>query len=278
MSKLFGVTLLKIFGCIVLLVIMLAIAFPMFDNGSPTSTNTTCQCNMKQIGTAFRVYLSNWDDKFPTNRTWTDNGKIGNVRSHVKLTRLNQFDSNNNQIIYHYGVNWVEALYKYVDCVTKQSDNNTIWQCPEVKSNTYPEGSKTAFVSYAFNRNLVEFDEKNIKDESNLMVMREMDRLVDAELRPMNKSTKDPNKPPISPFLSVHDNQIGETKCELHGGGSNILFADGHVKTLQPKYFPEKLTTENNWDPVTKQWYNFATKNLQTDRWGDIVRNIAVTP
>ena len=82
------------------------------------------------------------------------------------------------------------------------------------------------------------------------MLAREMDRLVDAVLRPVNQSglsnPGNPDNPPLSPFLSATDYSYqngGSTPITaspvLHGGrGSNILFADGHVHEYRYELLP----------------------------------------
>ena len=104
-----------------------------------------------------------------------------------------------------------------------------------------------------------------------------MDRLVDSELRPINKSTKNPNEPPISPFMANQDCKIGSTNAQIHVAGSNVLFPDGHVKAFSVDYFPEKMTKEKNWDPITEQWYNFVF-NKPVDNQMRMDRSIAITP
>ena len=93
-----------------------------------------------------------------------------------------------------------------------------------------PGDDSTAAVSYAFNRNLVERPEKAVRYAANTMMVREMDRRVDAELRPTNYSCGRPDVPPDSPFLTKHDSRMEETNPGVHGEGSNVLFADGHVQ------------------------------------------------
>ena len=58
---------------------------------------------------------------------------------------------------------------------------------------------------------------------------------------------------------------------KIHGTGSHILFADGHVKLFDVSYYPEipqQCTTTG--DPRKGQWFNYVT--------GDKAFTIAITP
>ena len=110
------------------------------------------------------------------------------------------------------------------------------WVCnrdsrqPGISSRTPgPPGS-----GYAFNRNLLDDRSGSYAFASTLMMVREMDRLVDAELRPTNYSCGLPDVPPDSPFLTTRDSRIGSTNPDLHSQGSNVLFADAHVSISPP--------------------------------------------
>lgn len=202
------------------------------------------------MGSAIRMYLSDWDDHFPTNRQFDSSGKLGAIEPSVKLTPP-ATDKDGRPIRFKYGANWVEGLYNYIEAVTEQNDPNSIWKCPSITLSPYPADSKTASVSYVFNRNLIEVDEKRIKSTGNLMMVRESDRLLEADLRPTNDTTWTSKKRPVSPFLTKHDDLIGSTNPKLHGNGSHILFADGHVKM-----FPYETTKNISWDANTAKWYN----------------------
>lgn len=104
------------------------------------------------------------------------------------------------------------------------------------------------------------------------MMVREMDRLVNAELRPINDSTDSPNTPPDSAFLTTRDSRLGDTDADLHYGKSNILFADGHVKLIDCTQLAPQ------WDPHTKRWYNHINADSKTPKQNALNKTIAITP
>jgi prepilin-type processing-associated H-X9-DG protein len=227
-----------------------------------------------QIGKAIWMYKADWNDTYPTNRAWTSPGKLGPITPRVKLSPRDM-DGQGETMTFAYGVNWVESLYRYIENVTRGGSLDgvgEVWRCGSV---TNPEISK-AGTTYVFNRNLIEQRETNVRNRSNLMMIREMDRLVDSELRPINDSHRSSEHPPMSPFLTRRDPKYGLTQPQIHGPGSFVLFADGHVKRYDSDFYPDALDAAHCWDGTTRQWYNL--NNSQANRPASSRLTIAVTP
>lgn len=262
--------LIGVVACILLFLFIGVILYPIGFTERVPAKDANCQSNMTQLGRAFKMYLSDWDYTYPTNRAWSQiKGKPGAVAETVKLTPAGLMNAKGSPVKFLYGVNWVECLYSYVEAAGSSNDAPTVWRCPKASSATYPSNSKTACTSYVYNRNLVEMQEDKIVCSSNLMIAREADRLVNADLRPLNNSAGSPKKMPSSAFLNSRDIRMGKTNELVHDKGSHILFADGHVKFFDASYFSPKP----EWDPVTRQWYNFViSQNPALDQ------SIAITP
>lgn len=110
---------------------------------------------------------------------------------------------------------------------------------------------------------------------------REFGNLTVAILRPGNDTTDNPDgQPPQHPFLTTTD-LLGDTSkvWKLHGNGSHVLFADGHVKVYDKDFFPEPsyIKKANCWDAETRQWYNYYFAN-PTQQQKELNRSIAITP
>lgn len=258
-----GFTLIELLVVIAIIAVLAAILFPVFAKARRAAQASSCQSNMNQIGKSIKMYLSDWDDTYPTNR----NSAGTAITNEVKLSPPGQLDSDGNPVRYVNGVNWVEALYPYVESTTK--DASSVWKCPAASNTTYPTGSTTAACTYAMNGYIVEQPEGIIKMASNLMVMREFDRLVNSLLRPSyNAST---TTKPNTPFLNDKDNvatSLTLMNQKLHGDGSDVLFADGHVKSFA------SIQMQNDkiaYDSTDSQWYN----SIGT---GAINKTIAITP
>lgn len=296
-----GFTLIELLVVIAIIAILAAILFPVFAKARKTAQNSTCQSNMKQIGTAIKTYLSNWDDTFPTNRDSSVNSQTTTAAAPSIVVQLsadpNGQNNNGTSTIFDHGTNWVEALYKYVDSGTKQTDNSTAWKCPaasDLIASPAGTGSTTAMVTYVINYNLLEQPEGIIKSSANLMLVREADRMVEAvavgsassgkaTVGAYATSTAAPCESFLTGSASTYSGFSGSTSSinyKMHGNGSNVLFADGHVKAFQSDYFtkvgdPNQSSAE--WNNTLSQWFNFSsTQNDSVPK--NHYDSIALTP
>ena len=275
MKRKMGFTLIELLVVIAIIAILAAILFPVFAKARKSAQTADCQSNMKQIGSALKMYLSDWGDTYPTNRLTG----YTTISTDVPLSTPGQTVSGGAPLRFQYGVNWVEGLYNYVEQVSKTGASS--WRCSAATNKQQPVNSNAA-ITYAFNANLVEQPEGIIKGASNLMAVRELDRMYNSVLRPTNDSSCSSGNRPISPFLDTSDEGIGginlrASEPKQHGNGSNILFADGHVKMYNVQYMPEQgdMLSTNCWDTETSQWYNF---NAQSSKPANMRRTIAITP
>ena len=288
MRRVRGFTLIELLVVIAIIAILAAILFPVFARARRAAQASTCQSNLKQIGNAIKMYLSDWDDTYMTNRPKSATNPA--IVPSVLLSPPTPPTGMTEAPKFVYGIAWVEGLYSYVEAVTKSDDPMTTWRCPAasnqtfpVKTNTDPNAGPYCLVTYVFNRCLVEQPEGVIKGASNLMMIREFDRLTISTLRPTNDVTGVSTTPPYYPFLNNYDVALGNTSktCKMHVNGSQILFADGHVKIFDTGYFPEQtnLIASKCYDANTQQWYNYYFANGGTTAT-DKVRNksIAISP
>ncbi|MEN6356123.1 MAG: prepilin-type N-terminal cleavage/methylation domain-containing protein [Armatimonadota bacterium] len=264
-----GFTLIELLVVIAIIAILAAILFPVFAKARRTAQASNCESNMKQIGNGLKMYLSDWEDTYPTNRLTNVSsfpmstevplsinttsgiyGDVGTPKINSSTGKPYRFvgPSAGSSVVPNpngRGPNWIEALYNYIETVTKLSDPTSIWKCQSAA----PVGRKNASfncVSYAFNANMLEVGEGAVKNAGNLMMVRELDGYQYATIRPTNISrdgvTNPPggssngeNAQPNFPFLSSPDGYTYTNPApnyKLHGVGSHILFADGHVKLI----------------------------------------------
>jgi len=64
-----GFTLIELLFVLVILALLAALLFPVFNGASQKAQQAVCVSNMRQIGLAFRLYMQDYDDTFPINRT-----------------------------------------------------------------------------------------------------------------------------------------------------------------------------------------------------------------
>ena len=285
MKRRTGFTLIELLVVIAIIAILAAILFPVFASVRKKAFAANCQSNMKQLGSSIKMYLSDYDDTFPTNR------KINGAMAYeVQLSH-----SADPPIRFQYGTNWVEGLYSYIERVAGADDASSVWRCQSSSNARYPATGDlytTASVNYALNGYLCEQPEGVVKVASNTLMVRELDRIENAELRPWNMgmhsgvvSASNGVRPavgtagdrPGDPFLNTDSFMTGVTGKQ-HGKGSHILFADGHVKFFTVDYMPmnSQINVANSWDKETVQWYNYS--NFHTTAPQAKKRTIGITP
>lgn len=273
-----GFTLIELLVVIAIIAILAAILFPVFARARQAAQKSNCQSNMKQLGQAFKMYLQDWHDTYPTNRPVT--GVVPQAANYtVTLTPVASLVPPNKPN----SLSWVEGLYPYMEM---PSDVGTpanpkvesgAWECRSASSRPYPTpptptSPTTAYVTYAMNMNLLEQPEGVIKGSDRLMLARELEYHANALCRPMNVS--DAVTPPLNAFANDFDSIFKingfPTTGKLHAGGSHILFADSHVKFFSVSQMPRIAALE--YDAVDAQWYNFVTTGKMNNK------TIAITP
>lgn len=257
-----GFTLIELLVVIAIIAILAAILFPVFTKAKQSALKTTCQSNLKQLGTAFKSYIADWDDTFPTNRVANNGTLVGAVAQEVRLTTTDWTSDHPDKTLGQYGPNWVEGLYAYTECTTEK--DKSPWKCPAASNTEYTSannatgsnGEKLLQNTYVMNYYVVEEIESSIEDTARLMLVREFDRRCGALLRPANPASGSLKARPRYPLLNgTEDTRISAQtiKTKLHGNGSNILFADGHVALFPSEAMANDKIAE---DSETGQWFN----------------------
>ena len=276
MKKLSGV---DIIACVLILILIAFALAPALARMHRTAAEAKCQSNLRRWAEALALYTQDFDGRFPMNRHFGPGGTPGAPRQSVPLSHLG-FDSDGNPIRYQYGFGWVEALYPYIiDAATKtDQDWLSFMKCPNASDAAYPVSSPTARMTYVFNFCLAEYWPALVRNPENLMMLREADRNLHSVCRPISTScTGTPSILPLYPLLEKYDQYLRQTDPNLHGGGSYIVFADGHVKYFTTDFFPPLpyYKTANCWDGETQQWYNYGPG---ADMPPEYIKSIAITP
>jgi prepilin-type N-terminal cleavage/methylation domain-containing protein/prepilin-type processing-associated H-X9-DG protein len=242
-----GFTLIELLVVIAIIAILAAILFPVFAQAREKARQTGCLSNMKQIGTAFQLYGTDYDEGLPA---WDEYYGQAHATAESPLSGANSVDGNNPN-----GA-WQTKLQPYVKSgAPEQFDNSGVWQCPslgargEPRTRRRPDGTTGVNYSYGYSQvvarnnnggfgalgsayyrypSLVEMDAPastimagEATTPGRLAPNWNFQRYIwgTATLKPMNEWWEIPNR---------------------HNGGSNYVYADGHVKWHKMEsVFPE---------------------------------------
>jgi prepilin-type processing-associated H-X9-DG protein len=240
-----------------------------------SASDAKCQSNLQRWAEAIDLYLVGNYNSYPTNRPFVVGGGLGVIMSYVNLSPDEIDPSTGKPRRFVYGLTWVEALYPFLwDRAERTAqDWKSFRQCPNANTAAqFPSPPSNALVTYVFNRNLSERSWAEVQTPRKTMVMREFGRLTVSMLRPMNDSAGGAGSP-MCPFLNTSDCYVPDTsqECRLHGQGSYIVFADGHVCHFTLDFYPGG----GSWDPETQQWWNFAPNSGKGPPY---LKSIAITP
>ncbi len=277
-------SILDVAACALVLVIGAATLIPAFARVGRIPADAQCQFNLKQWAKAMALYTADNDGRFPTNRNLTG---VRLLNPALALSPPDPLPGETEPPRFYYSVNWVEALYGYLqDSASKTGqDWKTFRRCPNSTGVYWPPMSSNGYpfncMTYALNYNLVEQPVSVSRDASKLMMLREFYKVTVAVLRPLNVSTGQSNRIPQFAFnntdLSAALVENNRAYWKPHGEGSYIAFADGHVHYFDLDYYPSysETTPSSAWDAVTQQWWNWAPGSGKSAPY---LKSIAITP
>src|SRR5689334_17602385 len=70
-------TLIELLVVIAIIAILAAILFPVFARAREAARKTSCLSNMRQLGTASKMYIQDYDECYPDSRVTWNNGAPG---------------------------------------------------------------------------------------------------------------------------------------------------------------------------------------------------------
>ena len=242
MQRKHGFTLIELLVVIAIIAILAAILFPVFAQAREKARQASCQSNLKQIGLAFKMYVQDYDEKWPQSSpiTCCSNGRLGSVGQ-------------------DFGFNgWISnALRPY-------TKNQQIYICPSLNQNGFNDpysngGTDTTNgseqFSYAFNY----ASDNGVKEAAFTS--------VSSAIIMADSSTAwwDCPYENMSCGWRVRDwaDHVAKNykRTEWHTGKNDFLFEDGHVKA-------------GSWDGV--QWGQMA--NLMSESCSDGTNNVYSSP
>jgi len=228
-----GFTLIELLVVIAIIAILAAILFPVFAKAREKARQAACQSNMKQLGVAFAMYLSDYDQMTPMCRYAPPSGT-------AILPDPNP-QSNAYMIFY----SWSELCQPYVK-------NWQMMYCPSQGVGIWYNGAAPNYIrrySYArqlgyFNNSVGHNMQPWVIPENQITLPAETINMIETDTcaRPGPRLTFWPGDPNVSPAWA----NTNDSPSIRHNDGSNLLFYDGHVKWASRTAMPAKYWSMEN--------------------------------
>ena len=230
---------------IAIIAILAAILFPVFARARENARRASCQSNLKQIGLGILQYVQDYDEKYPSAN---DNGSNAQFVT-TSISGVGQYASPGGGEL-QYG-RWRMATLPY----TKSSQ---IYACPSSHSNSpnsryttngvatempsiFNYGVNTYIIGVSTSASLAQLQQTSllpmVADSGPLIFNDNLWRVINANHQE-------------SPQGWTSTNAIIEGAAR-HLNGSNLLYADGHVKFAQQSAMtldPARSSQSNNAD------------------------------
>lgn len=199
-------TLIELLVVIAIISILAAILFPVFSQAREAARKTVCLSNLKQIGTAFYIYVQDYDETFPldahtSNRaTW-----IFTLDPYTKNAQIYRCPSD-------LSTNWFPLASDAVGRARRTSYGTNMWMAPKPPDD--PGSGTTGYTTLA-------------------SIAAPARTIYSAEMR--ENTTEDHFHPPWWRENSDFTFEPPGTGLALtrHQGGANYFFCDGHAKWLK---------------------------------------------
>jgi len=254
-------TLIELLVVIAIIAILAAILFPVFAQAREAARKASCQSNEKQIILAVLMYNQDYDNKFPPQRNadWSGPESGQNIVTNSPWANCYGWPCTNRP---DGRITWPARLIPY-------TKNYGVFACPSANNtaaNPWPGMSGTGFetmndpttqreISYYYNGDFGTMNEAAVD--------RPAERAVIGETGRSRKS--------CDSARGWDNNRYRSTRWTdwyaPHQDGSNVAFADGHVKYYQDSQSGPGSDQASQWNTAGLPYGDFTGNNQIPGLW-----------
>jgi len=200
-----GFTLIELLVVIAIIAILAAILFPVFARAREKARQTSCLNNMKQMALAVHMYAQDYDETLPFATMWTGGSPAG------------AFSGYTSYLI------WPDLLYPYVK-------NRQVFICPSNMQDWIGYGWNVYIGYYGAIWMIPAYSTRTQDIYSGV-------KLATIPYPAQHVAIADHHKvPPATSIYRLWGSYAADPLYwqEVHNGGWNIAFVDGHAKWMAP--------------------------------------------
>lgn len=212
-----GFTLIELLVVIAIIAILAAILFPVFAQAREAARKSTCQSNLKQIGSGIMMYVQDYDERFPT----------------VRGGNLNAF------------ADWRQSIFPYTKnvqiflCPSNNTNNRNPYNGDCQNNIVLAPGVPQVYISYGF----ATINGSNPIANGFSYARGAAGPIQSVVDRPAEQLMVVESRTPCTDFCQWCGTNAGPSP-QGHSGVSNFLYADTHVKAGK---WAQTMTPRNNW-------------------------------
>jgi prepilin-type N-terminal cleavage/methylation domain-containing protein/prepilin-type processing-associated H-X9-DG protein len=191
-----GFTLIELLVVIAIIAILASILFPVFARARENARRSSCLSNQKQIGLGFMQYVQDYDEKYPPQYTYVGPDTTRNINE-----------------------SWNSLLQPYIK-------STQLFNCP---SNDATYGA--AIVAYNYNDAIGHMDWGTYAPVSAAAIQSVSTTWMMAEWSSPHYGSQSRFGAVYPPSYTLTGVDLkNSTRMNIHLGGMNVAYADGHVK------------------------------------------------
>lgn len=229
-----GFTLIELLVVIAIIAILAAILFPVFSQAREAARTSSCASNLRQIGTAMRMYSQDWDEKVVP--MYTTNWDLGHGSRDWWMWLIQPYVKN-------------IQVFKCASC--------SGWYGCAVPGNPnsgegpfYPGDLNDSYHRFWGGYGYNWYWTGAVTDNANTLNMSEAALQRPSEIVAVSDAgdvVTGPNPSLGTTFDVWLNGWPGGNDVRRHNGGANYLFYDGHVKFSTPERMIDPIDPERYW-------------------------------